>query len=329
MHVRAGLPAYRYKLVYRLAYVQPLAAHVAGHCAAVLFHRARQEAELTGVGKAARGVLQPQRHAPGALAQVFVQQAIHFFQFRFCGRTVIGSDHAFPQAAVAHQQRLVDRHAAFFPVKPVQKLTERGAAPAARLFFTLRIWEGAGAAVAGDLRGDALEQLGRAAVVLQEHGIRMGMGIYKAGRHGEPPGIEHPVRRARGQTGSDRRYHAVLYFHVRLKARPARAVQHRAAPNQQSVHRKPPFICCCLHYTTSRAAFAPVGTIIAKKQRGDLPPPPFVWFSPRTASGKRHRRPRAVCSGRSLPAQPGTRPYRTDRIHGPGCSWCAARSRSS
>ena len=95
--------------------------------------------------------------------------------------------------------------------------------------------EGRKAALAADLGGHALIELGRAAAVQQEGGVGMAMGVEKARRHHQPGCIQLPGGLFTGKI-ADGTDPAVLYGHIRPKSRLAGAVYDQSAANDDIVH---------------------------------------------------------------------------------------------
>src|SRR5262249_25432706 len=121
----------------------PLVADVAGVDAAVPGDDAGQGDEFLGLGVGAGVVDQAGGHAPGAVVYAAVHERFHLPQF-LSGRLAVGGAHnRLPVGVVRHQVDDVAADSAGFQRLEVDRHVR-----------------GAGAAVAGDDGGDALEKVG-------------------------------------------------------------------------------------------------------------------------------------------------------------------------
>ena len=229
--------------------LQAFVAHMAGNKAVKLFDHLAQLPQFFGRGKKAGRIFQTQRQTPGTILQIFPQQGLHLLQLFGGHLSILVADDTGAQAAVTHQNGLVDRHLVLGSFEPLDKIVKGGAVP---VVVAVQLaggtaqplgqrGEGAVAALTADLGGHALEQLGSAAAVPQKGGVRMGMGVNEAGRNHQASCIQFfcglQILQV-ADVGDD----AVLDGHICFITGGTGAVDDRAAANDQILHKKSSFL---------------------------------------------------------------------------------------
>ena len=230
--------------------VQAFVAHMAGNKAVKLLDHLAQLPQLFGRGKEAGGIFQTKGQAPGAVLQISPQQCLHLLQLFGGHLTVFVADGTGAQTAVTHQNGLVDGHLVAALLKFFHEIVEGFKIPAA-LGGILQIGrglchplgqsgEGAGATLTADLGGHTLIQLGSAAAVPAESGVRVGMGVDEAGRNDQAGCIQFLCSLQILQiadVGDD----AILDGNICFITGGTGTVDDRAAANDQILHKKSSF----------------------------------------------------------------------------------------
>ena len=227
--------------------LQTLVAHMAGDQTVKFLDHLAQLPQLLRTGEKAGRIFQAQGQAPGAILQILPQKRLHLLQFFSGHLPVLIADGSRPQAAVAHQNGLVDRHLIVGSLEFLYKRVKGLAIPVVLftqigrgLFHAFgQRREGAGAALTGHLGGDALIQLGSTAAVPQERCVGMGMGVDEAGGNHQTGSIQHLLGLQPAQI-AHRGDFSVLYCHICLKSGLAGAVNDRAAANDNIFHKTQP-----------------------------------------------------------------------------------------
>ena len=239
----AGRPGDVVNLAHAGGSVRAVAPHV-GHVDAVLRDdRLAERGDLAGVGIEAGDVIQPGRQPDGPGVHPLAHQLLHGAELVVAGGSRIEPHDLHPDVAVGDQVGHVDRHAAveasqvFVDRPPVVREAGRVAVEAGRV--APHVVERRGrrrgeraAVLADEIGRHALAQRRQMDRIGQEHEVAVDVGVDEAGDDVAPGDVEH-ARSLRAVEPADLGDHRVEQRHVGAKRRPARAVDHPAALQDQ------------------------------------------------------------------------------------------------